>query len=30
MAGPHTKLIGTKEFDDHKRKMGMRYSTDWL
>ena len=30
MAAPLTKPIGTKEFDDNKRKMGMTYSTDWL
>ena len=30
MADPLTKPIGIKEFDDYKRKMGIRYSTDWL
>ena len=25
-----TKPIGKKEFEDYKRKMGIRYSTDWL
>ena len=28
MADPLTKPIGIKEFDDHKRKMGIRYSID--
>ena len=28
LADPLTKPIGTKEFDDYKRKMGIRYSTD--
>ena len=30
LADPLTKPICTKEFDDYKRKMGIRYSTDWL
>ena len=30
LADPLTKPIGTKQFDDYKRKMGIRYSTDWL
>ena len=30
LADPLTKPLGTKEFEDHKRKMGIRYSTDWL
>ena len=27
---PLTKPLGIKEFDDYKRKMGIRYSIDWL
>ena len=30
LADPLTKPLGIKEFDDYKRKMGIRYSTDWL
>ena len=30
LADPLTKPIGMKEFEDYKRKMGIRYSTDWL
>ena len=30
LADPLTKPLGIKEFDDHKRKMGIRYSADWL
>ena len=30
IADPLTKPLGIKEFDDHKRKMGIRYLTDWL
>ena len=30
LADPLTKPICMKEFDDYKRKMGIRYSTDWL
>ena len=30
LADSLTKPISTKEFEDYKRKMGIRYSTDWL
>ena len=30
IADPLTKPLGIKEFDDYKRKMGIRYSTNWL
>ena len=30
IADPFTKAIRTQEFDSNKRKMGMRFCTDWL
>ncbi|XP_070005759.1 secreted RxLR effector protein 161-like [Nicotiana sylvestris] len=27
---PFTKALGTKEFDKHKRKLGMKCKSDWL
>ena len=30
LADPLTKPLRIKEFDNHKRKMGIRYSADWL
>ena len=30
LTDPFTKALNDKEFDDHKWKMGIRYSPDWL